>query len=344
MAALVAKMALKKAGPKLLKSAAKGGGGGGGSGAGAAAGVGAAAAAGVSMGASGPSGPLNVTFYGPNLGPSGGSMIPAATAPGAQGGGGGGGILGALGGLRGKSKGGSKGGSKAPARKGRSKYMERHYYVPGTIQENGRSEGYKPKKINIGKVFSSVTKVAGGLVKTATGLASGAMGGGGDAGGGGGDTGGGAGGPGGGGGPGGPGGGGGPGLGGTVYTPMGVYPTAQTSPIHINVVVSGEGVSASQGGGPDDQIGIPQATNNTVDDDSGGGLLGGLLGGGGAKTSKGAPKGGAPKGAPKGGAPRGGAKRGRSRYTEFSEILQGTDVNVSLVTFSLVALLILFLN
>ena len=66
MAALVARMALKKAGPKLLKSAAKGGGG---SGAGAAAGVG--AAAGMSMGASGPSGPLNVTFYGPNLGPSG---------------------------------------------------------------------------------------------------------------------------------------------------------------------------------------------------------------------------------------------------------------------------------
>ena len=126
---------------------------------------------------------------------------------------------------------------------------------------------------------------------------------------------------------------------------MGVYPTAQTSPIHINVVVSGEGVSASQGGGPDDQIGIPQATNNTLDDDSGGGLLGGLLGGGGgAKTSKGAPKGGAPKGAPRGGAPRGGARRGRSKYTEFSEILQGTDVNVSLVTFSLVALLILFLN
>ena len=213
--------------------------------------------------------------------------------------------------------------------------MERHYYVPGTIQENGRSEGYK---INISKVFSSVTKAAGGLVKTATGLASGAMGGGGDAGGG--DAGG---------GPGGPGGGGGPGLGGTVYTPMGVYPTAQTSPIHINVVVSGEGVSASQGGGPDDQIGIPQATNNTVDDDSGGGLLGGLLGGGGAKTSKGAPKGGAPKGAPKGGAPRGGAprggaRRGRSKYPEFSEILQGTDVNVSLVTFGLVALLILLLN
>ena len=334
MAALVARMALKKAGPKLLKSAAKGGGGGGGSGAGAAAGVGAAAAAGMSMGASGPSGPLNVTFYGPNLGPSGGSMIPAAPVD--QGGGGG--ILGALGGLGGKSKGGSKGGSKAPARKGRSKYMERHYYVPGTIQENGRSEGYK---INIGKVFGSVTKAAGGLLKTATGLASGAMGGGGDAGGG--DAGGGPGGPG-----GGPGGGGGPGLGGTVYTPMGVYPTAQTSPIHINVVVSGEGVSASQGGGPDDQIGIPQATNNTVDDDSGGGLLGGLLGGGGAKTSKGAPKGGAPKGAPKGaskgGAPRGGARRGRSKYTEFSEILQGTDVNVSLMTFSLVALLILLLN
>ena len=330
MAALVARMALKKAGPKLLKGAAKGGGGGSGagSGAGAAAGVGAAAAAGMSMGASGPSGPLNVTFYGPNLGPSGGGMIPAAPVD--QGGGG---VLGALGGLGRKSKGGSKGGSKAPARKGRSKYMERHYYVPGTIQENGRSEEYKAK-INIGKVFSSVTKAAGGLLKTATGLASGAMGGGGDAGGG--DTGGGA---------GGPGGGGGPGLGGTVYTPMGVYPTAQTSPIHINVVVSGEGVSASQGGGPDDQIGIPQATNNTLDDDSGGGLLGGLLGGGGgAKTSKGAPKGGAPKGAPRGGAPRGGARRGRSKYTEFSEILQGTDVNVSLVTFGLVALLILLLN
>jgi hypothetical protein len=180
------------------------------------------------------------------------------------------------------------------------------------------AEGYKPKKPNLGgltKALGSVTKLASGVVSQGMSMmGGGAPGGGGDAGGGA------AGGPGGGGGPGGA---GGPGTGGSMYTPIGVYPLAQTSPISINIQVSGQDMAASAGSGKDEEIGQPPSmTDNTVDADQG--LLGGLAGGlgGGDRSQRRGGRGAGGRGAGgrgAGGRGAGGRRRGQ-KYIESTAI------------------------
>jgi hypothetical protein len=213
------------------------------------------------------------------------------------------------------------------------------------------AEGYKMKKPNLGgitKALGSVTKLASGVVSQGMSMMGGGAPGGGDAGGGAG-----AGGPGGGGGPGGA---GGPGTGGSMYTPIGVYPLAQTAPISINIQVSGKDMAASAGSGKDEEIGQPPSmTDNTVDAEEQG-LLGGLTGRG-RSSQRGAGKGagrGAGKGAGRGAAgkqPPARAGRGgkRQKYIESTSIEEEDSVyyfdeaSIPSLAFVLVAFSILLL-
>ena len=197
---------------------------------------------------------------------------------------------------------------------------------PDTATWSSGAEGYG-KKPNLGgltKALGSVAKVAtGALSQGMSMMGGGAPGGGGDAGGGGGA-------PGGAGGVGGPGGAGGPGTGGSMYTPIGVYPLAQTSPISINIQVSGKDMAASAGSGRDEEIGQPPSmTDNTVDT---GGLLGGLTGGGRKKDGRPQAKGKTGRGAGAGGGARAGARGGagggrrRGKYIESTSIEEEDSV------------------
>jgi hypothetical protein len=130
-----------------------------------------------------------------------------------------------------------------------------------------------------------------------------------------------------------------------MYTPIGVYPLAQTAPISINIQVSGKDMAASAGSGKDEEIGQPPSmTTNTVAEEEDTGLLGGLLSGSGEnKAAKKSPK--TPKN--KGGRPQATGGRRRQKYIESTSIEEDSvyfdDTTVPSLAFVAVALSILLL-